>query len=253
MIVVISGEGATDIGGCKDSRGVCEGNNYVPGAMAQIVDLMLAGLWGDSPLKTGKMICVTKKELGLLCRDVTSTEKKQGRLKSIPGKKKTQGTGEFFTNAIALANLAKAQEVKHHCLAVAILFRDTDGTRSAERGRWEKKVESMMLGYATAKFPRGVPMVPKPKSEVWLLCAFQKQAYQSCARLEEISGNDDSKNPAKQQLADALALQKKTHRDVPDLIATGGFDPSRIDMPSFKEFRQRLEEVGRATLAAPAK
>jgi hypothetical protein len=39
-------------------------------------------------------------------------------------------------------------------------------------------------------------MLPKPKSEAWLLCAGQTVQH-SHAALEDISGNDDSPNSAK--------------------------------------------------------
>ncbi len=55
---------------------------------------------------------------------------------------------------------------------IAVLFRDSDGTASSGRGLWEDKRKSIEDGFGEAGFDYGVPMIPKPKSEAWLLCAF---------------------------------------------------------------------------------
>lgn len=49
---------------------------------------------------------------------------------------------------------------------------------------WTDKLESMKNGFKEADCILGVPMIPKPKSEAWLLCACKENAYQHCAALE---------------------------------------------------------------------
>ena len=82
---------------------------------------------------------------------------------------------------------------------MAVLFRDADGTRRSAPGQlWQSKWDSMVNGFASVAFEFGVPMLPKPKSEAWLMCA-GKTARHSHADLETISGNDDSPHSAKKQ------------------------------------------------------
>jgi hypothetical protein len=101
----------------------------------------------------------------------------------------------------------------------------------------------MYAGFEAEGFPHGVPMMPKPKSEVWLLCAVQAPPHQNCARLESISGNDKGKRPAKKRLDEALAAIGKTRADVCDLIRDDQIQASRICMPSFNQFRERFQKV----------
>jgi hypothetical protein len=87
---------------------------------------------------------------------------------------------------------------------------------------------------------RGVPMIPKPKSEAWLLCAVSK-GYQHCAALEELSGNDDSDQSAKKQLHEALN-GNSTSQDQIDWLDNNGFDLDKAaqNMPSYQAFKNRL-------------
>jgi len=62
------------------------------------------------------------------------------------------------------------------------------------------------IGFKIEKFDRGVAMIPKPKSEAWLLCALRNKAYENCQKLEDRSGNDDSPNSLKKEL-DALGIE----------------------------------------------
>jgi hypothetical protein len=88
------------------------------------------------------------------------------------------------------------------------------------------------------EFSKGVAMLPKPKSEAWLLCAI-KNSYQNCANLENESGNDDSPNSLKEQL-EVFAL---SHEEICEKIKNGEIDIGKINMNSFNVFKTRLEEV----------
>ena len=83
---------------------------------------------------------------------------------------------------------------------VAVLFRDSDGTATAQRGLWTDERNSMLRGFEDEGFSCGVPMLPKPKSEAWVLCALKDNPYQGCDALEERSGNDNSPNSLKDDL-----------------------------------------------------
>lgn len=90
-------------------------------------------------------------------------------------------------------------------------------------------------------------MVPKPKSEAWLICALKPNAYQNCGALEEsLSGNDNAPEPAKEQLEALLAQRGERLGDLPDMVSNGTIDALRAgmkDMQSFEDFDRRLREV----------
>ncbi len=240
MIFVFSGEGMTDIGGCRNGQDRCEGSELQPGPMMLLADQVAKPECNYSPLEAGACILVTEGRLARIARHELGP--------ALPKKGSRADTAYHFKSARALARVARETATDKGCPVAGILFHDADGTRSADRDHRKAKVASMYNGFDAESFPFGVPMVPMPKSEAWLLCAVQEQPYQNCARLENISGNDDSKEPAKGQFEKALAARGKTYDDVCDLIRDGQIQATRICMPSFNEFRDRLQMVIRAML-----
>lgn len=236
MILLLSGEGPTDIGSCESATGTCEGKDFKPGPMAWLVERLVAPVWGYSPLATAGYVFVSEGDLARYCRT-------QRMGTAFPGKKKRVETIYFYKNARGLARLAKEQSERSNCPVGAVLFRDCDGTVSSHRSLWHDKVHSMETGFAAEHFELGVPMVPKPKSEAWLLCAVQAVPYQNCVRLEDLSGNDASPKSAKDALEEALAARGRSNTDVCDMVEQAEIDPQRMQMPSFDAFRERLEAV----------
>jgi hypothetical protein len=244
MIMVLSGEGPTDIGTCANALGECSGDDFRPGPMAVVIDKLAELIAGYSLLAAGALEFISE---GNIAR-----ASKQLPMALSAGKKRDYETAFFFKGARALARHASRRGAAANCPAGAVLFRDADGTRSTERGLYEAKWNSIEGGFRAENFENGVPMVPKPKSEAWLICALKPQPYQNCAALEDsLSGNDNSPNPAKTQLEALLDLLDKSSADLPDLVGDGAISATRIDMPSFQRFRQRLEEVTRNMLGQP--
>lgn len=240
MIFVLSGEdGDTDLGKCLNSQGQCEGDDFKIGPMTVLLDQMLELRLGYSvrsiPIGyhyVSKIHLVEK----------MSERKNNTRNISFVGKKRDQETGYFYTNAWMLAEIAQALEESRQDQAVAVLFRDCDGTRTTQSGLWQSKWESMVNGFKRAQFDRGVPMLPNPKSEAWLLCAATQQ-LSDCARFENVSGNDDSPNSAKAQL-DAVLGGHQTGATLCDWLGAHPIDETRAaTMPSFKAFQQSLEQA----------
>jgi hypothetical protein len=132
---------------------------------------------------------------------------------------------------------------------VAVLFRDADGTVSSGRGDWAQKLQSMQDGFASANYAElGVPMLAKPKSEAWLICALKSQPYQQCDALEQRSGNDNSPNSLKTELA---ALVEDTSAPaLAELVSTGRIAPKFIDMPSFNVFKQKFSQAIQHAISA---
>jgi hypothetical protein len=237
MFFLLSGEGATDMGVGKKDAPVCEGNDFLVGPMAILVDRVVEPCYGFSMFDVGCCGHVSEAHIAKHAGELKAARKAL----RLPGKKQAKETRYFFNNARILSRIAREQELKRKDDVVAILFRDSDGTASAGRGLWPEKRQSMLDGFDEEGFSRGVPMIPRPKSEAWLICALKENAYQNCQALEDRSGNDKSPNSLKGELEKILG-EKVT----PGLLCAKvekKVNIDRIKMRSFKAFRDRLEEV----------
>ena len=242
MILLLSGEGPSDIGSCRQASEECTGDNFQAGPMALLVDQLVTPVWNYSPLEVSAFTFIPE--------IVLARKSKEVKQMVLPGAKRKWNTGGFFKHARALAQMA--QERTGHDLPVgAVLFHDTDGTNSAALNLCSEKREAIMRGFEAEDFALGVAMVPKPKSEAWLLCALQPNPYTNCARFEEISGNDNSPNSAKNLLDVELATRGRQYHDIGDMIENGTVQAANISMPSFDCFRQRLEAVARKMAGLP--
>jgi|SaaInlV_120m_DNA_4_1040238.scaffolds.fasta_scaffold03863_5 hypothetical protein len=237
MYLLLSGEGPGDIGACNPSAESCDTDTFKAGPMAWIVDQLIESFLGYdfSHFQTERVSFVSEAYLA------SHRQKPVKKAMSLRGKKKPIETKYFFENARALATAAKfkADEVDED--VIAVLFRDSDGTASAGRGNWRDKRNSMINGFKVEEFELGVPMVPKPKSEAWLLCSVKNNPYQGCDNLEEESGNDKAPNPLKKQLSDALKGNFSTS-DLNTLVQEK-IDLHQIKMPSFNAFKNNLKHV----------
>jgi hypothetical protein len=223
---------------CAGNSTACKGPDHLQGPMALIASQIVERKRGFSFVETGYYGCVSK---GALVERAAAFKQQKKALR-LPGKKRPKETGYFYRNARALARLAKDKQAELDDVVVAVLFRDSDGAASAGRGLWQDKRDSMIRGFADEECQTGVPMVPKPKSEAWIICAVKPDPYRNCGVLESRSGNDNAPHSLKRELAavlDGLPSRLK----LCELVENGAIDWTRIDMPSFDAFRQRLEEV----------
>ena len=235
MYFLLSGEGPTDIGLCADCINACEGNRHLQGPMAIIISQIVEQQINSSFIDTNYYGYVSKK--GLVAR--ASEFKHQKKSLRLPGKKKPKETGYFYRNARALALCAKDKKAELNDEVIAVFFRDSDGTASADRGLWKNKWDSIVQGFSDEGFERGVPMIPKPKSEAWIICSVKNNPYQGCNALENRSGNDNSPNSLKDELAEILnGLTSREH--LCEMANNGTIDSNRIKMPSFLAFKQAL-------------
>lgn len=240
MYLLLSGEGVSDMGRCLVSD-ICEPPEFQAGAMAIIVDQLI-----DNHLQTqyGYELSLLDSERvtyvseSYLAKNKSATTDKK---MAIRGKKRPPETMYYFKNARALAIIAKDLSQKLNDTVIAVLFRDADGTASAERGNWQDKYQSMKKGFAVESYDLGIAMIPNTKSEAWLLCAV-KNNYQHCENLEGVKGNDDSPNSLKSQLATALN-GKTSAVELAELLKDKIVDVERIDMSSFNHFRQDLKLI----------
>jgi hypothetical protein len=226
MFLILSGEGSTDIG-IEDSA---------IGPMTKLIDRWIDRRIGYSLIDLNFYTIIPKQQL--------AQQAKKMKARSMKGKKQDSETRYFYKNARALALIArqKAQEMGDNIPLILVLFRDADGTASADRGEWEDKMRSILTGFEAEQISTGVPMIPNPKSEAWILCALRNK-YRNCEKLEDESGNDDSPNSLKQQLEKHLG-ESGTRILLNDKIDAGEIDIDRIhDLPSMTAFKDRLNEV----------
>ena len=238
MILMLSGEGKSDMGQMMPGK---SGMVYEPGPMAWIVDRLAKKCINYSLLDL--------QDQGAECvQFVSERELMEHDRPSKPGSpllrglKRGHGTALFTRNAQVLGRLAKNLGRNRQEDVIAVLFRDADKTNACNADTWEEKRQSIENGFALAEFHNGVPMVPRPKSEAWLLCALKNPPYQHCNALEEASGNDVSPRSLKKQLATVVGHDPTTQEQA-DWVRTGRIDPECIEMPSFTVFRKALNRV----------
>jgi hypothetical protein len=155
----------------------------------------------------------------------------------LPGKKREKETRYFFNNARVLARISKEGQIELKDDVVAVLFRDSDGTISAGRG--ESKWKSMRDGFSQESFPKGVPMIPMPTSEAWLICALKNTTTNSAQ--SNYSGIKQS-DALKKELEDLIG-QAVSRVMLCEFVANRNIDIEKIDTDCFARFRKRLEEV----------
>jgi hypothetical protein len=237
MRLLLSGEGPTDLG---TTRLVAGGTQFVPGPMAVIVDTLLEPRLGYSILRLHRdgaecLRHVNESELAANVKQASTV---------LPGIKSGKGMGYFTRAAEVLGRLAQADAKEKNDDVLAVFFRDSDGTRAAPRNLWEQKFESIRAGFQRAEFEAGVAMVPRPKSEAWLLCALKEHAYQHCEALEDAPGNDNSPNALKARLH--ARMGGANAEEQAEWVRSGQVDPASIGMPSFAAF---VAELNRAATA----
>lgn len=242
MIVVLSGEGVSDLGQCNNMQGTCQIPEFTIGPMTILIDKEIEFTYQYSVLESAPQSYFYISEARL--KELEVERKSRRRQVSLAGKKKMQEMGYFSINAWMLGEEALRIEEQCQDRTIAIMFRDCDGSRSAARGLWQSKWDSMKSGFDRSRLgERGVPMIPKPKSESWMLCAI-KNNYRHCAVLENLSGNDDAPNSAKSQLDHAMNGQSST-QDQLSWLQDNGFDSASIaaQMPSYQNFKNAMQSA----------
>lgn len=226
MILILSGEGGSDLGGSSDF-----GDR--PGPMARLVDQMIEDQIDYSPITCEMVRWISRSEL--------SAEAKKSRYPrtALPGVRRPPGYVGHYKQAYALGLMAKDIEAAENVSSLSVMFRDSDGTSSTGAGHWRELATAIADGYVAAGYLSGVAMIPKPKQESWLLCALKNDPYVGCQVLEDESGNDASPNSLKDKLREAVG-NHPTVEEMCDWIVTRRFDSTKIEMESFSHFRTNL-------------
>ncbi|WP_175714916.1 hypothetical protein [Burkholderia ambifaria] len=240
MIFVMSGEGPTDIGTCNNGAATCTGNEFKPGPMTHLIDSLIQKHHDFSPLAHNRDAYILVGKGELIDR---AKAKRAQRSMALAGKGRAQETGYFYINAWMLGEIALEHEQRHGDISVAVLFRDSDGTNSTPAD-WNRKLTSIMQGFSRSGHTRSVPMLPKPKSEAWLLCAAKDNPYQGCDVLEDLPGNDAALNSAKSRL-DAALDGRSSAGEICAWLSDSEFDHNRTanQMISYEAFKTPFIEA----------
>lgn len=244
MKLFLSGEGPSDLGCCRNDAGLCVSPEFARGPLTALVDQVLEPVLGYRPSGIEEhCVFVAKAEL---LRHVTM--RKRGRMVSLAGKKRDQETGYYYSNAWALGDIAIAQERLLGDVGIAILHRDNDDSNSSRATELGVKVKSIRDGFARAGYPRGVPMIPRPISEAWLL-SIADPTIADAAEVEDLASNPAAPRPVKELLAAALG-EKWDSESMFDWLDARDIDFERMRrMPSFAAFHHDVVEAVRACLA----
>ena len=235
MMLLVSGEGSSDMGSRSET------GTFKPGPMAILVDQFVASQMGDSMINRDRVRFLSKSDL----KERRTRLGNRYQSVRLAGPKRRKGYSDFIRWAQVMGIMAKELEAERQRPVVAVLFRDSDGTgseRSKDLKRWKNQCDAMREGFLSVEGYRfGVPMIPKPKSEAWLLCALQKEPYQHCQSLENLSGNDDAapKNSPKKLLEMAIG-GSYNNEEMMDWLKEGRVEIKRINMPSCIVFRSDL-------------
>lgn len=238
MKILLSGEGPTDLGACNNAQGRCDGADFKQGPMTKLLIQLLEPLLHYSLVDYPDSFAYVSE--AALCEQTKATP---ARLQPTRGKKKGVETSYFYGNAMTLGRMAIELAADVGGSVLAVFFRDSDGTRSSHASLWQDKWKSVCDGFTRSGFEYGVPMLPKPKSEAWLLCVAGVNPGGDCSALEELSGNDNSPDSAKLQL-DAMLGHHHSADELSAWLNEHLVDVDRINsMPSFNAFHQSLKSA----------
>lgn len=231
---LLSGEGASDFGGAPgvSVEDVVGFDSFDPGPLALLLDSLVKE-FGCSLLERDCVYFASRKSLK---KDLDGVSP---RIKLPAIKDGAREMLRYARMALFLARKARELEKDAGGSVVAVCFHDADpDSRQKDEPLWEKVANAMLLGFDHEEYSLGVPMVPQPISEAWLLCALKKTPYQDCAALERLSGSRRSPDNLKKRLGEALG-----RGGLNDRVLDGSVDHRKIDMPSFNAFRERLRDV----------
>jgi len=241
MMLLLSGEGPTDLGSCTFGLATCENESgFEIGPLTVMIDQIIEQQLGYSLRSIPNYIrYIGKQELGIQAKAQSG-----GRKLRLRGPDTPSETGYFEIPARSLGQIAVDLENERGVPVVAVLFHDSDGTNTAPRLLWDIKHSSIVRGFASVPFAKGVAMIPKPKSEAWLLCAIEEPAYQHCVALENLPLNDSSPNSAKNRLGTAFS-NPVTRQNLVHWLEDNGFqhDAVAAQMPSYEAFLTQLRHA----------
>ena len=227
---ITCGEGTSDLYVARDGR--------QDGPLKIAVDKLLNSFWRDS--HGFEFRAVGRNQLS------KATKNQRPKLGAVVRGHKEKYPGLRSVAAFA-ACLAQMAQIEGDDWGV-IFFEDLDFHADTDiEDFYKAKIGAMHKGFDLAQFKKGVPMVPKPRSESWLLCYYQETPYEIGNYFENLAGSDQSLNSGKKRVARFFGVhENQIYGRIKERI--DDIDWSRIDAPSFVFFKNRLHFVSAALL-----
>jgi hypothetical protein len=230
--MIFSGEGSTDTG-----------TGEFPGPMLYLVDRIIENnrRYSYSILESQCYKFISRNQLNERAKTLSTLPKIPDKKPFvIRGKKRFTETGDFYSSARALATFALELETEHD-LIIAIFFQDSD---TIEQREWQRKWDSIVNGFHAAHFDNGVPMLPKPVSEAWILCAIYRKENSDINQdhLEDHRRGNQHDHALKYELEEAIN-EHPTRELLNEKIQSGEINVDDINLPSFNQFKERLTQV----------
>ena len=228
MKCILLGEGETDLG----VKGYAKEPCFKKGPMTLVIDFLA---------KERNVLSINYKFLtrGDVERGLKDSKRKiSPRPKDVDSKERSIYLSAWYIGGKAVSERQDA----------AIYFHDPDRTKSEPRDRYARIEKAMNRGFDMVGFDKGIPMVPVPRSEAWLLAYFQKGIEKQCAYnkaewFEGLPASDKSPKSAKKELQKAVGARNESETYSKVMEEFKNIDWKRVDMPSYNRFRARLEFV----------
>ena len=228
---ILCGEGPTDL--------YYNEIDQKQGPLKDGVDKLLDFFWDRRNYLQFKQVSRTEISLS----DKGKPEKKT----SIVRGAKNKFPNHHFIAASAKCLAQKAEETamendEPHKWGV-IFFHDLDAnTKASVDEIYNASMKAMNDGFDSASFPHGVPMIPKTRSESWLLCLLDSDGGVNKRYFEDLPMSDKSPNSGKKVLAAVLEVSEdESYSRIEEKRDT--FDWTGLQAPSFLVFRDRLKIV----------
>jgi len=202
--IFISGEGNSDVGERDNFT-----QKFIPGPITIITDKIIRFFNDDDVNFHFK----SRKELKHY--PMTLKGKKKKFKKAATGK----GHSDF---AYKLGCLAKENNAN-----IAVLMRD------AGKAQFQSVYNEIKSGFIAATFENGVPAVPVPESEAWLIC---------CLIPNKSGQIENYKSDMKELFEDTLAKRNLPHTKEIWCDIANDCKIEQIEAPSFKQYKNNLEQ-----------
>ena len=228
---ILCGEGPTDL--------YYNEVDQKQGPLKDCVDKLLDFFWDDRNYIQFKQVSRTEVSLS----DKGKPEKKTAVVRGV----KNKFPCHRFIAASAKCLAQKAEETamendEPHKWGV-IYFHDLDAnTKASVDEIYNASMKAMNEGFDSVSFPHGVPMIPKTRSESWLLCLLDPDGGANKRYFENLPMSDKSPNSGKKVLATMLKVSEdESYTIIEEKRDT--FVWAQLQAPSFLVFRDRLKTV----------
>ncbi|MEI6421813.1 MAG: hypothetical protein WCP55_06310 [Lentisphaerota bacterium] len=220
--IIVSKEGSSDMG--NNSVWDEKSGSFIQkkGSMLILLEMMI-----ESHSSSCKATIVERNELSRYYKTV-----KRFNLK-LPGSKFGRAAGHI--NQAASLGFMAIEKRSH----IAVYFHDCDYTRSAPSYILQQFIDAVEAGFKESAYKAGVPMIPKPCSEAWLL-ALSENSSKGSNYYENLPGNLSAKRDHAKDLLENAGYNNEEKRC---LLVEKSYSKNKLDTYSFNNFKNKLDAV----------